>query len=74
MEETRLFCHIFCIDVISIGGGPSSLSPPFSGYAYDGNFNAICDNKILPAFLLVCPCVHVKAILIVLFRTIMLNM
>ena len=37
------------------------------------NFNAICDNKIWCAILLVCPCVHVKATLIVLFCMIMLN-
>ena len=40
-EETRLFCHIFVIKGISIGGP----GPP--GYAYDCNFNAICDTKIL---------------------------
>ena len=67
-EETRLFCHIFIIGGISIGGP----GPP--GYTYDCNFNAICDIKNLCAFLLVCPCVHIKATLLVLFYMIMLNM
>ena len=71
-EETRLFCHIFMIGGISIGGGGDLLVSP--GYAYDCNFNAICNIKILYAFLLVCPCVHVKATLMVLFCMIMLNM
>ena len=65
-EETRLFCHIFLIDGTSIGGGGRApWGPP--GYAYDCNFNAICDIKILCAFLLVCPCVYVTATLMVLF-------
>ena len=51
-------------------GGPG---PPAPGYAYNCNFNATCDIKILCAFLLVCPSVHVKATLMVLFRMIMLN-
>ena len=71
-KETRRFCHIFVIGGISIGGGTSC--PPPAGYAYGCNFNAICDNKILYAFLLVCPCVGVKATLKVLFCMIMLNM
>ena len=57
-EETRLFCHIFIIGGISIGGGTGFLAP-FRGYACDCNFNAICDIKILCAFLLVCPFVRV---------------
>ena len=36
--------------------------------------NAICDSKILYAFLLVCPCVHIKATLMVPFCMIMLSM
>ena len=48
--------------------------PPPHGYAYDCNFNAICDTKILYAFLFVCPCMHVKATVMVLFCMIMLNM
>ena len=47
--------------------------PPL-GDAHDCNFNAICDVKILGAFLLVCPSVHVKATPIVLFCMIMPNM
>ena len=70
-EGTRLFCHIFIIGGISIEGGPC---PPTPGFAYDCNFNAIHDVKILCAFLLVCPCVHVKATLMVLFCMIILNM
>ena len=66
-EETIAFCHISIIGGISVGGG---RGPP--GYVYDFNFNAICDIKILCAFLLVCPCVHVKATLLVLFCMIIL--
>ena len=36
------------------------LGSPIPSYAYDCNFNAICDIKILSAFLLVCPCVMSK--------------
>ena len=61
-EETLLFCHIFIIGGVSIGGR-----------AYDCNVNAICEIKILCALLLVCLCVHVKATLMVLFCMIMLN-
>ena len=32
-EETIVFCHIFIIGSISIGGGPGPLGPS-SGYAY----------------------------------------
>ena len=52
-EETRLFCHIFIICGISIGA--PCLPPPLD-YAYDCNFNAICDIKTLCAFLLLCAC------------------
>ena len=45
--ETKLFCDIFIIGGISIGGGPG---PPAPGFAYDCNFNAICDIKILCTF------------------------
>ena len=72
-EETRLFCPIFIISGISIGRGPLPLAP-LPGYVYDCNFNAICDIKILNAFLLVCHCVNVKATLKVLFCVMMLNM
>ena len=72
-EETKLFCHILIFGGISNRGGGGNLGPP-SGYAYDCNFNPICDNKILCAFLLVCPCVHVNATRMVLFCMIMLNM
>ena len=39
-EKTRLFCHIFIINGISIERG----GPP--GSAYDCNFNAISDIKV----------------------------
>ena len=68
-QKTRLFCHIFVIGGISIEGGSGARR-----YAYNCNFNAICDIKILCAFLLVCPCVHVKATLMVVFCMIILNM
>ena len=61
------FYHLWHFD-----SGP--LAPPPPGYTYDCNFNAICDIKILCAFLLVCPGVHVKGTLMVLFCMIMLNM
>ena len=72
-DEARLFCSIFVFGGILIGGGTRNPWAPAPGYAYDGNFNAICDVKILCAFLLVCPCVYVKAILMVLFCMIKLN-
>ena len=71
-EEKRLACQIFFIDGISIrwvGVGTRASSPP--GYAYDCNFNAIRDIKILCAFF---ACLTAKAILMVLFCIIMLNM
>ena len=43
-EETRLFCHILLSVAFRLGGEGA-------GYAYDCNFNAICDIKILCAFL-----------------------
>ena len=69
-QETRLFCHIFIIGGILIGGTRALWYPPTPGYAYNCNFNAICD-KILCAFL---PFVHVKATLMILFCMTMLNM
>ena len=69
-EKTRLFCDTFIICGISIGG---PLLPPPPGYAYDCNFHSICDIKILSVFLLVCPCVLIKATLMVLFYMIMLT-
>ena len=68
-EETRLFCHILSLVAFRLGGG---LAPP--GYAYDCNFNAICDINIFCAFLLVCPGVHADMTLMVLFCMMMLNM
>ena len=70
-EETiNFFCHIFIFGGILIGG----TAAPAPGYAYDCNFNAICDINILRAFLLVCLCVYIKATLMVIFCMIMLNM
>ena len=69
-KETWLFCHNFIFGGILIKEG--GTGPPVPGYAYNCNFNAICDIKILYAFLLVCPCVYVKATLVVLFCMIML--
>ena len=42
-----------------------SLVAHSAGYVCDCNFNAICDIKILCAFLLVYPCVHDKVTLMV---------
>ena len=41
--------------------------PPAPGYAYDGNFNAICDIKFCVLFCSFALTVYVKAILMVLF-------
>ena len=70
-EETRLFCHILLLMVFRLEGADPLAHP---GYAYDCNLNALCDIKILCAFLLVCPCEHAKATLMVLFCMIMKNM
>ena len=51
-EQTRIFCHIFIIDGISIGEA-GSLEPTF-GYVYDCSFMLFYDIKMLSAFLLVC--------------------
>ena len=59
----------FFIDGISVEGGGRAPH----GYAYDCNFIAICDIKILCAFLPLCATVHVKATLMILFCMIMLN-
>ena len=68
-EETRLFCQFLSLVAFRLGG---ELGPP-TGYAYDSNFNPICDIKILCAFLLVWPCMYVNATLMVLFCMIKLN-
>ena len=74
IEETRLLCFIFVIGGILMGWGTQAPCPlPHLGYAYECNFNAICDIKILCAFLLVCLCVHVKTALMVPFWMIMRN-
>ena len=48
-EETRFFLSHFFIDGFRLG-----FCPP--NYVYHCNFNAICDIKILCAFLLLCAC------------------
>ena len=68
-EEIRLFVTFFLLMAFQLGG----LGPPL-GYANDCNFNAICDIKILCAFLLVCSRVHAQATLMVLLCMIMLCM
>ena len=70
-EETTLFCHIFFVDGILIG-----VRAPWAPLAIPMIVTSMlfCDIKILCAFLLVCPCVHVKATLMVLFCMMMLNM
>ena len=69
-EETiGLFVTFLSLVAIQLGGGGAG-SP---GYAYNCNFNAICDIKILCAFLLVCPSLHANATLMVPFCMIMLN-
>ena len=75
-EKNKTFLNIFIIGGISIEGDPGRLvpPPPAPGYVYYFNSNAICDIKILCAFLLVCPCVYVNATQMVLFRMIMLSM
>ena len=72
-ETKETFCLIFFINDILIAGGLGPLPLP-PGYAFDCNFNAICDAKILCAFLLVRYCLYAKATLIVLFCMIMLKM
>ena len=62
LKLKKLFVSFFLLMTFRLGG----LGP------YDCNFNAMCDVKILCAFLLVCCCLHAKATLMVLFR--MLNM
>ena len=58
-EETRLFCHLLSLVAFRLGGRSTPLGLPAPGYAYDCNFNAIGDIKILYAFVLVCPSVYV---------------
>ena len=48
-KETRLLQHFYLWWHFDWGAAP------VPGYTYDCNFNAICDIKILCAFLLVCP-------------------
>ena len=55
MKKQDFFCHIFINCGISMGGPLATLP----GYAYDCNFNALCDIKILCAFfacLSLCAC------------------
>ena len=67
-NEKQDFLSHFFTNGISIGG-----AAPL-GYAYNYcNFNAICDINLC-AFLIVCPCVYVKAAIMVLFCLVMLNM
>ena len=50
-EEKKIFFVTFLsLMALQSGGGGGG-----AGHAYDFNFNAICDIKILCAFLLVCP-------------------
>ena len=72
-EETRLFCHIFIIDGILIRGERTPWAPPLATPMIV-TLMLFYDIKILSAFLLVCPCVRIKAMLMVLFCMIMLNM
>ena len=78
-EETSLFCQIFLLDDISIfllddiSTFRFSLPPPTLATPIIVTLLLFCDIKILCAFLLVCPCVLVKATLMVLFCMIMLN-
>ena len=69
MKKQDFFVTFLSLVAFQLGG-----RPPAPVYAYDCNFNAICDIKILSAFLVVCPCVYVKATLMVVFIMIMLNM
>ena len=52
MKKQDFFVTFLSLVAFWLGG---ALPPP--GYAYDCNFNPICDIKILGDFLLVCPCV-----------------
>ena len=69
-EETRLFCHIFFIDGTSMVGGGGSLGPLQATPTIVTSMLFV----ILKFCLLFCPCVHVKATLVVLFCMIMRNM
>ena len=48
-EETvsSLFCDIFIIGSISIGGGGAELPGPPSGYVYATQYKLIPDNKTI---------------------------
>ena len=71
MKKQDFFVTFLSSVAFQFGGGPPG---PSSDYAYDCNFNVICDIKILNAFLLVCHSVRVKATLMILFCMIKLNM
>ena len=74
-EKTRLFCHILIFDGISIGGGGERAPwAPLLTMPMIVTLMLFYDIKILCAFLLVCPCVPIKATLMVLFCMIMLSM
>ena len=63
MKKQDFFVTFLSLVAFRFGGGGARAPHPCS--AYDCNFNAICDIKILRAFLLVCRCVYVKATLMV---------
>ena len=69
MKKKDFFVTFLSLVVFRMGKGGRA-----PGYAYNCNFNAICDIKIFCPFLLVGACVHVKVTLMVLFCMIMLNM
>ena len=73
MKKRDFFVAFLSFVAFRMGENPGPLGPS-NGYAYDGNFNPICDIKILCAFLLVWPCVYVNATLMVLFCMIILDM
>ena len=50
MKKQEFFVTFLSLVAFRLGGGPGSPGPPAPGYAYDCNFNAICDIKILYAF------------------------
>ena len=51
-KETRLSVTFLPLVAFRLGG-PGPFGHPAPGYAYDCNFNAICDIKIVGEFLLV---------------------
>ena len=58
MKKQDFFVTSLSLVAIRLGGLGHLASPP--GYAYDCNFNAIRDIKILCAFSLICICVMSK--------------